>query len=223
MTRLYSGGRLFNLNRLGVILTASLTLTQGSGNAADMEWSTQPTQPRANSTGCLVGKPFSASFLRTGGPVVGEWRGMWVSRMFRNQSGSTRNDTVGGKYSWILDCVKQRSVFLDHASKMALTLQIALEGSFTTTGFRKYPLQTPDTAIVLNILCRRVLLFEDRMATQKAGEVWIAADLGIVMRDIEPTSTGLLRWEAQSITLSEPSGTLFEIPGNYKQIEVPQL
>jgi len=177
----------------------------------------EPTKPRAGFTGCLAGKPFSAVFSLSGASDH-EPNHIAVSRMVRDNLGSTRTDAAGNQYSWILDCAKQRTIFLDHLRRLAIVIPIALQDSSSTIGFKKYPRPTHETATILNITCQKILLFEDKAATRNIGEVWIAEELAVVLRDVESSDAGSSKWEMVSIKFAEPSKSSFEIPSNYQQL-----
>jgi len=117
-----------------------------------------------------------------------------------------------------MDVRTQRLIVLDHASKLAVVSPVKVPesaGSAPRWGFNKFPTFTEESAAILGVACKKVLLSNDKTQPSPAGEIWIAHDLGIVMQDDKPQATGSTTWRAVAIDQSEPEASVFEIPQGY--------
>jgi hypothetical protein len=195
-----------------------IILTAYQAMSADPSTLPGASFPRAGVSGVLKDRPFHATFEITGVQPPPD-DPPWVSEVFRNRAGSVRTEMSGHHFAWIMDTMTQRLIVLDHASKLAVVSPVKIPESAESAprwGFNKFPAFTDESASILGVLCKKVMLSNGKTQSSAAGEVWIAYDLGIVMQDSKPQANGSTIWRAVSIDQSEPAASVFEIPGGYK-------
>jgi hypothetical protein len=176
-----------------------------------------PSQPRAGVSGVLKDRPFHAMFEITGTQPSPD-APLWVAEMFRNRAGSLRTEMSDHRFGWILDARTKRFIGLDHISKIAVVSPVEIPDSPDSAprwGFNKFPTFTEESATILGVTCKKVMLSNDKTQSSSAGEIWIAYDLGIVMQDNKPQPAGSTVWRAVSIDRSEPDASVFDIPQGY--------
>ena len=171
-----------------------------------------PSQPRGSAGGVLKDKPLHATFARkaTVPSSEGEY---WVTEVFRNRAGSVRTDLQ--PYSSILDVKGSRLITLLRAEKIALVTPATLDGSADFWGFNGYPIGGNESVSLMEITCRRLLISNSERGPHDAGELWVAYDLGLALKDIKTTPDGDITWEVNSLSLTEPDPLVFEIPEGY--------
>jgi hypothetical protein len=180
-----------------------------------------PHQPRAGISGVLKDRPFHATFEITGTAPSPE-DPAWVAEMFRNRAGSIRTELSGNRSGWIIDAETGRFTVLDHTTRAAVVSPYKTpdaEDSGPRWGFHKFPTFTDESATILGVTCKKVLLSSDKARSSPAGDVWIAYDLGVVMQDDKPQGAGWTVWRAVSLDQSEPDPSVFQIPQGYRVIE----
>lgn len=101
------------------------------------------------------------------------------------------------------------------AEKIALIMPIELDGSPAVWGFQAYPEVRTETITISNILCNRVLPSNTRQGPNDAGELWVAYELGIVLKDSKPDLAGDTVWQVSNLSLTEPDAAVFEIPDGF--------
>jgi hypothetical protein len=205
-------------NPFTVYFAALLTVASGpKAMSADSGPMMNPSQPRAGVSGVLKGRPFHATFEITGTQPSPD-DPPWVTEMFRNRAGSVRTEMSDHRFGWILDARMQRVIVLDHISKLAFVSPVKIPDSPDSAprwGFNKFPTFTEESAAILGVTCKKVMLSNDKTQPSSAGEIWIAYDLGIVMQDDKPQPAASTVWRAVSIDRSEPDASVFDIPQGY--------
>lgn len=170
------------------------------------------SQPRGGVSGIIKNKPLHATFERHSHSPTSETEN-WVTDVFRNKSGSLRTNLQ--HYSSILDAEGSRLIILVPSQKTALISPTRMDGTATYWGFDKFPIFEPESVSLINIPCRRVFLSNAREGPHDAGELWVAYDLGLVLKDVKPAPEGDIIWTITSLSLNEPDPASFKIPEGY--------
>jgi len=177
-----------------------------------------PSLPRAGISGTLKNRPFHAKFEIITGVQPSPDDGAWVTEMFRNRAGSVRTEISGHQFGWILDAKRQQLIVFDYNARVAVVSSLKVPepaDSIPRWGFHKFPMTTEESASILGVSCKKVILWDDKAQSHPAGEIWIADNLGIVMQDTKPQPEGSTVWRVVSIDQSEPDPSVFEVPQGY--------
>jgi hypothetical protein len=199
-----------------VLAAAGLVMATSGGREVTGQMM-QPQLPRAGISGVLRDGPIVATFEVVGAKP--DQAGPWISAIYRDRAGSVRTElTVGAnKFVSIVDVPRARMVILDQHAQTAVVAKYDSTGSRPMWGFNLKPTYTDDRKQILNINCRRVLLFQGASGAPE-GEVWIAEDLGLPVEDREPRGGKEIIWRATSIEAQPPRAELFSIPETFKVV-----
>ncbi len=193
--------------RLGVL---SLVLLPCLFSQSNMQSPLSTFAPRAGMSGCYAGNPFEMTARQSGTSDS-----PWISFLARNGAGSTRTDLAEGVASMIFNCETKQVIRLIHASKLAIVTQAQVTGD-AILGFHDFPSPTNEFQNIIDVPCRRILLYADKEQKASEGEVWLSERFKVVMRDVH----GPLTWEALTIKAIEPNASLFQVPPNYQKRNV---